>query len=488
MAILVVFYLKIGSQLEGEKPLEQRLELFMKLVQRHVEHKEKGSIGRPLVLGWYVTVSTVPATLSCVAALVAFPVSIVVGAVDVILWSALCHLAIIITVPPVKETGRGVALNVANAIIEQVGTSNTARAGIAMLPRVYAKITVSIVEITGQSVADLVTDLVARFALAVVLLAPSAVLLKVNITVISVPDSVNGDINATIRRFVKDFTVLAAVVFQTSASIISRPVNALSTVLTPVVHALIPVVGVTVGSGGSGDAFTPVSGHCGHTGPAVVTGIILTAIPFQFAVVAAIALHTGTHMAVECAGARASVHTRTIRTEILLRFTMSAHPAGFTIASIIIDQLATISSSILKAGIGQTFINVAFAPRPSKSWLAVTLESSNLVLADSTVMTGTVVAFVPVIFAELTAGARRTGTGEPVNQIVADSAVLAVVGLAVINVQLTLGPHVAGCTGAAEVRFHVVAGCSVQTGVGRAGIGFMLTVGAPVSFLAVTSV
>jgi hypothetical protein len=64
-------------------------------------------------------------------------------------------------------------------------------------------------------------------------------------------------------------------------------------------------------------------------------------------------------MTVVSAGTYSSTHTRIVRTEILLRFTMFPHPAGLTVAFVIIDELATICSSIFITGFRQTFVDIS---------------------------------------------------------------------------------------------------------------------------------
>ena len=241
----------------------------MELIDGHQLDNVERSI-RWKMLYRVITVSAIPATRSVVTSCVTLPIGVVLATVSIILWSALGLGPLIFTVSPIKQTSFGVAGFVTFSIFEHISTGKSVGGGVASLPRIDSKIAVSIVKHAGELVTLWITSSVSSLLLTPVKFAHPELIFVINHQISSRMSRSWCHIDAPRRRNIKDITVLSLPLSFTVAIVVSGLVDTSAVVSAGIVHALVPVVHLTVVPGRAEDTLAPVPAGVRHAGPAVV--------------------------------------------------------------------------------------------------------------------------------------------------------------------------------------------------------------------------
>ena len=117
---------------------------------------------------------------------------------------------------------------------------------------------------------------------------------------------------------------------------------------------------------------------------------------------------------------------------------MPTPPARFAVALIIVEELDTVSSAIVRARIRQTFVYVSLASIASISSSAIAREPSNFINTNSTIETSSNVAIIKIPLTKGSFSSRRTRTLELANQIQANSSILTRIISTLIDIMFTL--------------------------------------------------
>ena len=251
-------------------------------------------------------------------------------------------------------------------------------------------------------------------------------------------------INASRRGDIKHVAVLPLPLSLTVTIIVSRFVNASSVVSTRIVHAFIPIVNLTIVSSGSQDTIASVPSRVCHTGAPIVAmvhqaNIVLSVVTPRSRV-------ASTTLTVEARTIAFNMTLTSVRTgvggaEVLLDVTMTTSPSLFAVALIIVEELNTVRSAVVGAGVGQTLVDVSLAPGASVSCSTLASEASYLVNIDTSVETCSNVTIIKIFLTQSSLGSRRTGTFKLSHQVNAGTSIMTWVASTFIDVNLTLRTH-----------------------------------------------